>query len=178
VWTKHGLRQNGQEIKGREDADIRDTVSKFKEVKLEAIMAAKTGDTVKVHYTGILRDGTTFDSSREGEPLEFKLGERMVIPGFEDGILGMNAGDSKRISIPVNEAYGEHNNDLVTVVPRSQVPSNIDLTVGMFLAVRSPEGDIARALVLDITDTEVTLDLNHPLAGEDLIFDIELIEIS
>ncbi|MHB8108568.1 MAG: FKBP-type peptidyl-prolyl cis-trans isomerase [Syntrophorhabdaceae bacterium] len=141
-------------------------------------MAAKTGDTVKVHYTGILRDGTTFDSSREGEPLEFKLGEHMVIPGFENGILGMNVGDSKRIAIPVNEAYGEHNDDLVTMVPRSQVPSNIDLTVGTFLAVRSPEGDIARALVLDITDTEVTLDLNHPLAGEDLVFDIELIEIS
>lgn len=141
-------------------------------------MAAKTGDTVKVHYTGMLTDGTTFDSSREGEPLEFKLGEHAVIAGFENGILGMNAGESKKIAIPVDEAYGAHNKDLVTEVPRSQVPPEIDLTVGMFLAVRSPEGSVARALVIGLTDTEVTIDLNHPLAGQDLVFDVELIDIS
>ncbi|MEN6616255.1 MAG: peptidylprolyl isomerase [Syntrophorhabdus sp.] len=141
-------------------------------------MAAKTGDTVKVHYTGMLTDGTIFDSSREGEPLEFKLGEHAVIAGFENGVLGMNVGESKKIAIPVNEAYGEHNTDLMTVVPRSQGPSEIDLTAGMFLAVRSPEGNVARALVVNLTDTEVTLDLNHPLAGQDLVFDVELVEIS
>ena len=139
--------------------------------------AAKQGDTVKVHYRGTLSDDTQFDSSRGGEPLEFTIGQNMVIPGFEDGVLGMEVGQSKKVSIPANEAYGQYNNDLVAVVPRSQVHPELELEVGMPLHVRSAEGQIARAMVRDLTETDVTLDLNHPLAGQDLIFEIELVEI-
>jgi len=139
--------------------------------------SAKTGDTVKVHYTGTLSDGTVFDSSRDREPLEFTIGQNMVIPGFEQGIIGMNEGDSKRISIPAVEAYGTYNENLVAAVPRSQVPPEMELSLGMILQVRSPEGALARAMVREITDAEVTLDLNHPLAGQDLVFEVELEKI-
>ncbi len=107
---------------------------------------AKTGDTVRVHYTGTLSDGTVFDSSRDREPLEFTIGQSMVIPGFENGIVGMNEGESKEISIPAAEAYGTYNEDLVAAVPRAQVPPEMELTVGMILQVRSPEGALARAM--------------------------------
>lgn len=139
---------------------------------------AKEGDTVKVHYRGTLSDDTEFDSSRGGEPLAFTIGQNMVIPGFENGVLGMNVGESKKVSIPADEAYGPYNNELIAIVPRSQVPPELELEVGMPLQVRSAEGQIARAMVRDLTETEITLDLNHPLAGQDLIFEIELIEIA
>lgn len=139
--------------------------------------SAKTGDTVRVHYTGTLSDGTVFDSSRDREPLEFTIGRNMVIPGFENGIVGMNEGDSKTIPIPAGEAYGEYNENLVAVVPRSQVPPELELSLGMILQVRSPEGDLARAMVRDIAETEVTLDLNHPLAGQDLVFEVGLVKV-
>ena len=139
--------------------------------------AAKTGDTVKVHYTGTLTDDTEFDSSLGGEPLEFTLGQNMVIPGFENGVVGMSPGESRKISIPAEEAYGPYNNDLVAVVPRSQVPPELELSLGMVLQVRSTEGGIARAIIRNITEADVTLDLNHPLAGQDLVFEIELVEI-
>ncbi len=139
---------------------------------------AKTGDTVKVHYTGTLSDNTEFDSSRDREPLEFTIGKDMVIPGFENGIIGMKVGDSKKVSIPAEDAYGPYNNDLVASVPRSDVPSELEISVGMPLQVRSGEGQIFAAIVKDITETSVTLDLNHPMAGRDLTFDIELVEIA
>ncbi len=139
---------------------------------------AKEGDTVKVHYTGTLSDNTEFDSSRGGDPLEFTIGQNMVIPGFENGIVGMSVGESKKVSIPADDAYGPYNNELVAVVPRSQVPPELELEVGMPLQVRSAEGQIARAMVRDLTETEITLDLNHPLAGQDLTFEIELVEIA
>ena len=139
--------------------------------------AAKTGDTVKVHYTGTLSDDTEFDSSHGGEPLEFTIGQNMVIPGFENGVVGMSPGESRKVSIPAQDAYGPYNNDLVAVVPRSQVPPELELSLGMVLQVRSTEGGIARAIVRDITEADVTLDLNHPLAGQDLVFEIELVEI-
>jgi peptidylprolyl isomerase len=139
---------------------------------------AKEGDTVKVHYTGTLSDDTEFDSSRGGDPLEFTIGNNMVIPGFENGVRGMNVGESKKVSIPADEAYGPYNDNLVAVVPRSQVPPDMELEVGMPLQVRSAEGQIARAIVRDLTDTEITLDLNHPLAGQDLTFEIELVDIA
>jgi peptidylprolyl isomerase len=101
----------------------------------------------------------------------------MVIPGFENGIVGMNEGDSKTIPIPAGEAYGEYNENLVAVVPRSQVPPEMELSIGMILQVRSPEGDLARAMVRDIAETEVTLDLNHPLAGQDLVFEVGLVKV-
>jgi peptidylprolyl isomerase len=139
---------------------------------------AKEGDTVKVHYTGTLSDDTEFDSSRGGDPLEFTIGKNMVIPGFENGVRGMNVGESKKVSIPADEAYGPYNDNLVAVVPRSQVPPDMELEVGMPLQVRSAEGQVARAIVRELTDTEITLDLNHPLAGQDLTFQIELVEIA
>lgn len=140
--------------------------------------AAKSGDTVKVHYRGTLSDDTEFDSSQGGEPLEFTIGNNMVIPGFENGVVGMEVGESKKVSIPAENAYGPYNNDLVAVVPRSQVPPDLDVTIGMVLQVRSAEGQIARAIVRDLTETDITLDLNHPLAGQDLTFEIELVEIA
>jgi len=139
--------------------------------------SAKTGDTVRVHYTGTLTDGTVFDTSRDREPLEFTIGQNMVIPGFENGIVGMNEGDSKEISIPAGEAYGAYNDQLVAVVPRSQVPPEMELSLGMILQVRSPEGSLARAIVREISEAEVTLDLNHPLAGQDLVFEVGLVKI-
>lgn len=140
--------------------------------------AAKTGDTVKVHYRGTLIDDTEFDSSQGGDPLEFTIGNNMVIPGFENGVVGMKVGETKKVSIPAENAYGPYNNDLVAVVPRSQVPPDLDVTIGMVLQVRSAEGQIARAIVRDLTETDITLDLNHPLAGQDLTFEIELVEIA
>jgi peptidylprolyl isomerase len=140
--------------------------------------AAKSGDTVKVHYTGTLSSSTEFDSSRGGEPLEFTIGQNMVIPGFENGVIGMKVGESRKVAIPADQAYGPYNNELVASVPRSQVPPQLDVSVGMVLQVRSTEGALARAIVRDVSENEITLDLNHPLAGEDLTFEIELVEIT
>ena len=139
--------------------------------------AAKAGDIVKDHYTGTLSDNTEFDSSRGGQPLEFTIGKQMVIPGFENGVIGMEVGESRKVSILAEDAYGPYNNDLVAVVPRSQVPPELELSLGMILQVRSTEGGIARAVVRGITETDITLDLNHPLAGQDLVFEIELVGI-
>ena len=139
--------------------------------------AAKAGDIVKVHYTGTLSDNTEFESSRGGQPLEFTIGKQMVIPGFENGVIGMEVGESRKVSILAEDAYGPYNNDLVAVAPRSQVPPELELSLGMILQVRSTEGGIARAVVRGITETDITLDLNHPLAGQDLVFEIELVGI-
>ena len=139
---------------------------------------AKSGDTVKVHYTGTLSDNTEFDSSQGGEPLSFTIGQNMVIPGFENGVVGMKVGESKKVTIPADQAYGPYNNKLVAAVPRSQVPPELDVSVGMILQVRSTEGGLARAIVRDVSENEITLDLNHPLAGQDLTFEIELVEIT
>lgn len=139
--------------------------------------SATTSSTVKVHYTGTLTDGTVFDSSIDREPLEFTIGQGMVIPGFEDGIVGMNEGDTKKISIPAADAYGLYQEELVAVVARSQVPPEIELEIGMILQVSSPEGSLSRVMVKEITESNVTLDLNHPLAGQDLAFDLKLVQI-
>lgn len=139
--------------------------------------SATTSSTVKVHYTGTLTDGTVFDSSIDREPLEFTIGQGMVIPGFEDGIVGMNEGDTKKISIPAADAYGLYQEELVAVVARSQVPPEIELEIGMILQVSSPEGSLSRVMVKEITESNVTLDLNHPLAGQDLTFDLKLVQI-
>ncbi len=138
---------------------------------------AKSNDTVKVHYTGSLTDGTVFDSSADREPFEFTIGQGMVIPGFESAVIGMNEGDTKTVSIPSEEAYGPYHEELVAVVARSNVPPEIELSTGTILQVRSPEGGINRAVVKDITDENVTLDLNHPLAGQNLTFELKLVQI-
>lgn len=137
---------------------------------------AKLGDRVRVHYKLFLSDGTIFDSSLEREPLEFTIGEGMVIPGFENEVIGMNEGETKNISLPPEDAYGPYRNDLVFVVGRSMVPSDIVPQVGMGLQVRSPKG-IINVIITNVTDNTITLDGNHPLAGKDLKFEVKLLNI-
>lgn len=138
----------------------------------------KDGDTVKVHYTGTLEDGTVFDTSREREPLEFTLGNGQLIPGFEKAVLGMAEGDTTEVSIESDNAYGERRDDLELEVSKTDLPEEIDPEVGMQLQMQQEEG---RAIPVQITNVEeevVTLDANHPLAGKDLNFEIELVEIT
>jgi peptidylprolyl isomerase len=139
---------------------------------------AKNGDTVKVHYTGRFDDGTVFDSSAKGGgPLEFTIGEAHVISGFEEAVTGMVAGDSKTVSIAPDEAYGPHHGELVFKVEPGDLPPNIDPEVGQQLQFQRPDGQVVALTVTDVSDATVTLDANHPLAGKELIFDLELIEI-
>ncbi|RMD63927.1 MAG: peptidylprolyl isomerase [Alphaproteobacteria bacterium] len=137
---------------------------------------AAQGDTVRVHYTGTLKDGSQFDSSEGQEPITVTIGEGRVIPGFEEALVGMEAGESKTVTIPADEAYGPHRNDLLHKVSRAQVPPEIELEVGGAVFVRGPEGEPIRLTVVALDDETVTLDANHPLAGEDLTFRIELVE--
>ena len=141
---------------------------------------AKAGDTVKVHYTGKLDDGTVFDTSAEREPLEFMIGEGQVIPGFEQAIIGMEPGDSKTTKIGSDDAYGPHRPEMVLSVERDQFPPNIEPELDQQLQIRQPDGQTFVVTVTDITDNgeHVTLDANHPLAGQDLTFDIQLVEIA
>ncbi len=138
---------------------------------------AKNGDKVKVHYHGRLTSGETFDSSAGREPLEFEVGSGMVIQGFDDGVTGMKVGDKKTINIPAESAYGEKNPDMLVEYPRSQFPENIDLQVGTELMLSSASGQQFQVKINEIKDDVVILDANHPLAGQELIFDIELVEI-
>ena len=139
---------------------------------------AKMNDTVMLHYTGSFTDGAVFDSSTDREPFEFTIGRGMVISGLENGIVGMNEGESKTLNIPAEEAYGLHREDLLTVIGRSKMPANIDLKIGMVLQARSPDGGATNVIVRDTNDKNVTLDFNHPLAGKELIFEVNLVKIS
>ena len=138
---------------------------------------AKCGDTVRVHYTGRLEDGTIFDSSANREPLEFTLGQGSLIPGFESAVDGMEAGEKKTAMINYDDAYGPHMEEMVKVVDKSMIPEDMDLEVGHHLQITGATGESVIVTVVEMTDEEVTLDGNHPLAGQDLIFDIELVEI-
>lgn len=138
---------------------------------------AEEGKTVKVHYTGTLQNGEVFDSSKEKEPLEFTLGEGQLIPGFEKAVIGMNVGDSTTINIPSTEAYGDTREDLIIAVPKDQLPKEIEPKVGMQLQVNQENGQPVPVRIAEITDTELKLDANHPLAGEDLTFEIELVNV-
>jgi peptidylprolyl isomerase len=138
---------------------------------------AKSGDLVAIHYTGKLEDGTVFDSSRDRDPLEFSLGSGQVIPGFEAAVMGMSPGESKTEVIPSEQAYGPYRDEMVMVVDRQQIPSDIPLDVGIQLQLQGPDGQAVPVLVTDLSESDVTLDANHPLAGETLIFDIELVGI-
>jgi peptidylprolyl isomerase len=138
---------------------------------------AKSGDTVRIHYTGTLDDGTEFDSSSGRDPLEFSLGGGQVIPGFDNAVDGMAVGESKTVTIPADQAYGERHEQLVQEVPKSALPDEIDPAVGMHLQSRSPEGQVMNLVVTDVADESITVDGNHPLAGQALTFDIELVEI-
>lgn len=139
---------------------------------------AKSGDTVKVHYTGKLDDGTVFDSSLDRDPLEFVLGSGMVIQGFENAIEGMSEGESKEVTIPSGEAYGDYRDDMCIEVQKAQIPENINPEVGQLLQLRTEDGGATTVTVTSITDDTVTLDANHPLAGRDLTFDLKLVEIA
>jgi peptidylprolyl isomerase len=138
---------------------------------------AKSGDTVKVHYTGKLSNGTIFDSSEGRDPLQFVIGANQVIPGFEKAVEGMAVGDKEIVDIPVNDAYGPVRPELVSDIDKKDIPDDIDLEVGKPIQVMDAEGNKFVVMVIDITDSHITLDGNHPLAGKDLTFDIELMEI-
>lgn len=138
---------------------------------------AKQGDTVKVHYTGKLKDGSVFDSSENRDPLQVTLGKGEVIPGFEEALMGMNVGESKTAEIPADKAYGSRRPDLVVNVQRDRMPPDLEPEVGQYLRVEAGGGQQMRVLVTAVEESVVTLDGNHPLAGEDLTFDIELVEV-
>lgn len=138
---------------------------------------AKKGDKVKVHYTGRLKDGTVFDSSVERDPLEFTIGGGQVIPGFEQAVEGMNTGDTVTAAIPASEAYGRRRDEMMFTVDKGQLPPDYEPELGHKLRSQSNEGHPIVAIVTGISELEVTVDANHPLAGEDLTFDIELVDI-
>lgn len=138
----------------------------------------KANDTVKVHYTGKLADGQVFDSSVErGEPIEFTMGQGQLIPGFENGLIDMEVNEKKTINIPKEEAYGEPREELVQEVEKSQLPEEIKPEVGMGLVSKSPDGQEMNLVVKDIKEETIVVDGNHPLAGKDLVFDLEVVEI-
>ena len=139
---------------------------------------AKSGDTVAVHYTGTLDDGTVFDTSRERDPLVFTLGTGQVIAGFEEAVTGMQPGDTKKTTIPANEAYGEYRDDLLFHVEREQLPQGLTPAVGEQYQMRQADGSEMIVTVQDVTSEGVTFDANHPLAGQALTFALELMSIS
>ena len=139
---------------------------------------AKDGDTVKVHYTGTLNDGTVFDTSVERDPLEFTIGEGRLIPGFENAIIGLEEGDSKQINIAAGDAYGEYREELVADIERKQLPDDIEPQVGMVLQAKTESGELTNVMIKGVEGDAVTLDGNHPLAGQELNFDLKLVEVS
>ena len=140
-------------------------------------MEAKTGDVVRVHYTGRLLDGTTFDSSEGREPLEFTVGAGQMISGFDAGVQGMKIGDKKTIQIAPEDAYGHRDEEAVIDFPAENVPSDMKLEPGMQITLRNQHGQPIPVVVLEVKDDVIIMDANHMLAGQDLIFDVELVEI-
>ncbi len=142
--------------------------------------AAKQGDTVKVHYTGRLNDGSEFDSSLERQPLEFVIGQGQIIPGFEQAVVGMSQGDTKTIEIAPENAYGPRHDEAVQEIPKSALPESIqaELQTGMRLQANDPNGRPLMLTVTHVAEENITVDANHPLAGQALTFDLELVEIA
>jgi peptidylprolyl isomerase len=138
---------------------------------------ATEGDVVKVHYTGKLDDGTIFDTSTGREPLEFTIGEGQVITGFEQAVVGMEPGETKTFEIPPEEAYGPRREDMLLEVEKGQFPEEVTPQEGQQLQIRQPDGRTLIVTVSDVTESTVTLDANHPLAGRPLMFDIQLVDI-
>ena len=139
---------------------------------------AKSGDTVKVHYHGRLTDGTTFDSSNGREPLEFKVGSGQVIKGFDEGVTGMAVGDKKTVQIPVNDAYGPKDESMVIEFPVENFPPDMKPEEGMQLNMTNGSGQVIPVVIVEVGEETVILDANHPLAGQDLIFDLEMVDIA
>ena len=137
----------------------------------------KEGNAVKVHYTGRLEDGSEFDSSQGRDPLEFTVGEGMVIPGFETAVVGMEVGDQKTVEIESDNAYGPHREELMQNIERNRLPDHIELEKGLQLQAQREGAQPMVVTVVDFDEEQVTLDANHPLAGKKLIFDIELVEV-
>ena len=138
----------------------------------------KTGDTVRIHYTGTLTDGSTFDSSQGRDPLEFTVGSGQIIPGLDKAIPGMTVGDKKTVQVPAEDAYGETNPEARQDVPRAEIPDDIPLDLGTQLQVQAQGGQVLPVTVVAVTEEVVTLDANHPLAGKDLTFNIELVSVA
>lgn len=138
---------------------------------------AKAGDLIRVDYTGKFEDGSIFMTTLMDNPIQFTLGEQKVIPGFEKAIIGMEVGEWKSIKIPKEDAYGPYIENLTMVEERSQMPQDFEPTVGENFSIREKNGHVRHATILSFTDTHITFDMNHPLAGQDLTFDINLVEI-
>ena len=137
----------------------------------------KSGDTVKIHYTGKLEDGKVFDDSRERQPFNFVVGDGQVLPGIEKGVIGMETGDKKSIEIPAENAFGPRRKELVIEVAKSELPDQITPTLGQRLQMSQPDGGNIELIITDMNEETITLDANHPLAGQTLFFDLELVEI-
>ena len=138
---------------------------------------AKTGDTVKAHFEGPLEDGSIFGSTMDEEPFEFTIGEKNMLPGFENAVIGMQKGDTKTITLPPEDAYGPHKKERVQVMDRSGFPKEINLEIGKRLRVRTQDGKYAMVTIKDFTEDNIVIDENDPLAGKTLTFKIELVDI-
>lgn len=141
-------------------------------------MAATEGDTVRIHYTGRLDDGTVFDSSEGRDPLEFKLGTGQVIKGFDDAVQGMEAGDRKTVTVPFVDAYGPHRQEFVIDVQRGELPAGLDPEVGQQLQMTTKDGNAFPVRVAETAEDSIRLDANHPLAGQDLTFELHLVDVT
>jgi FKBP-type peptidyl-prolyl cis-trans isomerase 2 len=137
----------------------------------------KENNTVKVNYTGKLADGQVFDSSEGKEPIEFTLGQGQLIPGFEKGLIDMKLNEKKTITVAKEEAYGDVNKDLIQEVKKTELPQDMTPEVGMGLVSKSPDGQEMNLMVVEVKDESIVIDGNHPLAGKELVFDLEVIEI-
>jgi len=137
----------------------------------------KAGDKVRIHYTGTLADGTTFDSSQGRDPLEFTVGSGQIISGLDREVEGMKVGDKQTVTVPAEEAYGAHDPAKVQQVPRSALPPELEPQEGMQLQAQTPQGGQVALMITSVGEQEITVDANHPLAGKDLVFDIEMVEI-
>jgi FKBP-type peptidyl-prolyl cis-trans isomerase 2 len=138
---------------------------------------AKANDTVKVHYTGKLTSGQVFDSSLERDPLQFTVGGGQMIKGFDEAVNGMAISEKKTVTIPSAEAYGDRNDELIQTVPRTELPADMKPEAGQTLVATNDNGQQTHVIVQEVTEEAITIDANHPLAGQDLIFEIELVEI-
>ena len=138
----------------------------------------KKGNTIKVHYTGTLDDGTVFDSSEGGEPLQFEVGSGQLIAGFDTAVVGMKQGEEKTVKLLPEQAYGKHENDLMKKIPRSSLPQDREPQVGMVLGLSTPDGQQIPARIVEVTPADITIDLNHPLAGKTLNFKIRIVEVA
>ncbi len=139
---------------------------------------ATTGSTVSIHYTGTLADGTTFDSSEGRDPLTFDMGAGQVIPGLEQAVDGMSEGETKTVTVPAEKAYGARSDGALQQVPRANIPDHIPLDLGTRLQLQTPDGQAMPVSVVEVTEQHVTLDANHPLAGRDLTFAVELVKVA